>query len=151
LDRESQQRAFKLQASYTCHNALEGEGVVMNVFATAEQHMSWLAARQSIAASNMANSDTPNFKAREIEPFGKELQRAATRLATSHAAHLQVTASDSAGFGSRLQKNEEASLSGNDVVLEKEMRTAGENSRLYSFDIGLLKSFHRMMLASVRS
>jgi flagellar basal-body rod protein FlgB len=123
----------------------------MNVFAIAEQHMSWLAARQSITANNMANSDTPNFKAREIEPFGKELRLAANRLTTSNIAHLQVSREPTAGFGSRLQKNEEASLSGNDVVMEKEMRTAGENARLYSFDIGLLKSFHRMLLTSVKS
>ncbi len=123
----------------------------MNVFAIAQQHMSWLAARQSITANNMANSDTPNFKAREIESFGAELKLAATRLTTSNVAHLQVSNLSPAGFGTQFQKNQEASLSGNDVVMEKEMRTAGENSRLYSFDIGLLKSFHRMLLTSVKS
>jgi flagellar basal-body rod protein FlgB len=123
----------------------------MDVFATAEKHMSWLAARQAVTARNMANSDTPGFKASEIEPFGKELQFAATKMATSHRAHVQAQYQADAGFGSRLQRNEEASLSGNDVVMEKEMRTAGENARLYSFDIGLLKSFHRMLLMSVKS
>lgn len=123
----------------------------MNVFATAVQHMSWLAARQAITANNMANSDTPNFKAQEIEPFGKELRLAATRLATSHAAHMQDSSYPTLGFAKKMQNNEEASLSGNDVLMEKEMRTAGENSRLYSFDIGLLKSFHRMLLTSVKS
>jgi flagellar basal-body rod protein FlgB len=123
----------------------------MDVFATAEKHMSWLAARQAVTARNMANSDTPGFKASEIEPFGKELRSAATKLATSHRAHVQAQYQADAGFGSRLQKNEESSLSGNDVVMEKEMRTAGENARLYSFDIGLLKSFHRMLLMSVKS
>lgn len=123
----------------------------MNVLATAVQHMSWLAARQAITANNMANSDTPNFKAQEIESFGKELQVAATRLATSNAAHLHDLNQPALGFAKRMQNNNEASLSGNDVVLEKEMRTAGENSRLYGFDIGLIKSFHRMLLTSVKS
>lgn len=123
----------------------------MNVFSAAEQHMSWLSARQSITAHNIAHSDTPNFKAQEIEPFGRELQLIATRLVSSNKAHLQTPSQALTDFGNRAQKNEEVSLSGNDVVMEKEMRTAGENSRLFSFDIGLLKTFHRMLLTSVKS
>lgn len=123
----------------------------MNVLATAEKHMSWLAARQAITANNMANSDTPSFRAREIEPFGRELKSAAARLAVSNKYHLQAPNQPASDFGSRLQKNVETTLSGNDVTVEKEMRTAGENARLYSFDIGLIKSFHRMLLTSVKS
>jgi flagellar basal-body rod protein FlgB len=123
----------------------------MNVFATAERHMSWLAARQTVTAHNLANSDTPGFKAKEIEAFGKEIGLAATRVTTTHARHMQPVDQPTSGFGTRFQKNEETSLSGNDVVIEKEMRVTGENARLYSFDIGLLKSFHRMLLMSVKS
>jgi flagellar basal-body rod protein FlgB len=142
---------IKLQASSTRYHDSEGEGVVMNVLATAEKHMSWLAARQAITANNMANSDTPGFRASEIEPFGKELRSAAARLAVSNKHHLQGANQAASEFGIRLQGNPEATLSGNDVIVEKEMRTAGENARLYSFDIGLLKSFHRMLLTSVKS
>jgi flagellar basal-body rod protein FlgB len=123
----------------------------MNVFATAEKHMSWLAARQAVTAQNLAHLDAPGFKARDIEAFGKEFDLAGTRLTTSHARHLQAADQTSSNFGTRLQKNEEASLSGNDVLIEKEMRTAGENARLYSFDIGLMKSFQRMVLMSVKT
>jgi flagellar basal-body rod protein FlgB len=123
----------------------------MNVLVTAERHMSWLAARQAVTANNMANSDTPGFKAAEILPFGRELESAATRLAGSNPSHMQNSSQTAAGFGVRAQRNDETTLSGNDVIMEKEMRTAGENSRLYSFDIGLLKSFHRMLLSSIKS
>jgi flagellar basal-body rod protein FlgB len=122
----------------------------MNIFATAERHMSWLAARQATASTNIANADTPKFKAREIVPFGQELQSVAARMTTSNAAHVQAPNLMSSGFSSRLQNNGEATLSGNDVLIEKEMRTAGENSRLYSFDVGILKSFHQMLLSSVK-
>ena len=123
----------------------------MNVFATAKSHMSWLAARQAITSTNIANSDTPGFKAREITPFGKELRLAEVRLATSNTQHLQAPNTTVAGYGSQLQRNSEVTLSGNDVVIEKEMRSAGENIRKFSFDTGILKSFHRMMLASVKA
>ena len=62
----------------------------MNIFATAESHMSWLTARQAITSANIANADTPGFKAREISPFGKEMQLASTRL-----THKQCAASAS--------------------------------------------------------
>jgi flagellar basal-body rod protein FlgB len=123
----------------------------MNIFATAESHMSWLTARQAITSTNIANADTPGFKARKISPFGKEMQLASTRLATSSSRHLQVPNLTTAGHASQLQNNNEATLSGNDVVMEKEMRVAGENTRLFSFDIGLLRSFHRMLLTSVKA
>jgi flagellar basal-body rod protein FlgB len=122
----------------------------MNVFATAEKHMSWLATRHAITSNNMANVDTPGYRARDAVPFGKEMQYAATRLATSNKVHLQAFNQLPTEVTSRLQNNEEVTLSGNDVVMEREMRTAGENARLYSFDIGLLKSFHRMLLSSVK-
>jgi flagellar basal-body rod protein FlgB len=123
----------------------------MNIFATAESHMSWLTARQAITSNNIANADTPGFKAREISPFGKEMQLASMRLTTSSSRHLQVANLTTAGHTSQLQNNSEATFSGNDVVMEKEMRTAGANTRLFSFDIGLLRSFHRMLLTSVKA
>jgi flagellar basal-body rod protein FlgB len=123
----------------------------MNIFATAESHMSWLTARQAITSTNIANVDTPGFKSREISPFGKELQLASTRLTTSSSRHLQAPNLTTAGHTSQLQNNDEATLSGNDVVMEKEMRAAGESTRLFSFDIGLLRSFHRMLLTSVKA
>jgi flagellar basal-body rod protein FlgB len=122
----------------------------MNVFATAEKHMSWLAARQAIASINMANSDTPGFKARAITAFGQEMKFEATRLFNSNPAHFQSPMQVTAGQSTTAQNNEEVTITGNDVSMEKEMRTIGENSRVYSFDIGLLKSFHRLILASVK-
>jgi flagellar basal-body rod protein FlgB len=122
----------------------------MNILATAEKHMSWLAARQMVASANLANADTPGFKARDISPFGKEMQLSATHLLKTNAAHIQPGSSAASGYDSQLQNNDEMSLSGNDVVMEKEMRTIGDNARLYTFDIGLMKSFQRMLLSSVK-
>jgi flagellar basal-body rod protein FlgB len=122
----------------------------MNVLNTAVKHMSWVAARQAITAGNMANADTSAFKAREIEPFGQTLAIAASRLTASNAAHVQPKSASQGDYGVRFQGNKEVSLSGNDVIMEKEMRTAGENTRLYSIDISLIKTFHRMLLSSVK-
>lgn len=123
----------------------------MNVIAMAESHMSWLSARQAITSTNIANADTPGFKAREISAFDRELRQTSMRLAISNAKHMQVPGTSVAGHISKPQNNSEVTLSGNDVVMEKEMRTAGQNTRLFSFDVGLIKSFHRMLLTSVKA
>jgi flagellar basal-body rod protein FlgB len=122
----------------------------MNVLGVAENHMSWLAARQLVTSSNLANADTPGFKAQAIQGFGKEMDQAARRLAATDEQHLDVSGSRATRFATTMQNNREVNLSGNDVVLEKEMRTIGENARLFSFDLGLMKSFHRMVLTSVK-
>lgn len=122
----------------------------MNVLGVAENHMSWLAARQLVTSSNLANADTPGFKAQVIQGFGKEMDQAARRLSATHASHLDMSGTRATRFATTLQNNSEVNLSGNDVVLEKEMRTIGENARLFSFDLGLMKSFHRMLLTSVK-
>lgn len=122
----------------------------MNIFATAERHMSWLGARQAQASMNIANADTPLFKSRQIVPFAEEMKSASVQMVRNNPAHLGNTRTMQSGFVSQGQDNEEVTLSGNDVVMEKEMRVVGENSRLFAFDIGLLKSFHRMLLASVK-
>lgn len=122
----------------------------MNVFKTAENHMSWLASRQAVAAANLANADTSGFKALSVVAFGQEMDAAATRLQVSHPSHLQPHGKLAGSVSTFQQNNSEVTLSGNDVVIEKEMRVVGENARLFNFDVGLMKSFHRMILTSLK-
>jgi flagellar basal-body rod protein FlgB len=122
----------------------------MNVFATAESHLSWLASRQMVAAANLANADTPGYKALSTSAFGREIEAAASRLQVSHATHLQPRGNVNGNISTFRQNNSEVTLSGNDVVMEKEMRVVGENAKLFNFDVGLMKSFHRMVLASLK-
>jgi flagellar basal-body rod protein FlgB len=122
----------------------------MNVFVTAESHMSWLASRQAVAATNLANADTSGFKALSVTAFGKEMDAAAARLSVSHPSHLQPRGKVTGNVSTFQQNNREVTLSGNDVVIEKEMRVVGENAKLFNFDVGLLKSFHRMVLTSLK-
>jgi flagellar basal-body rod protein FlgB len=122
----------------------------MNIFAAAQSHMSWLGARQIVASENLANSDTPGFKSKEIGAFQLEMLSSPSRLQKTKSAHYQRGQSIIEKYGAEFQNNDEPTLSGNDVVIEKEIRVVGENARLYAFDVGLMKSFQKMVLASVR-
>jgi flagellar basal-body rod protein FlgB len=122
----------------------------MNVFATAERHMSWLASRQMVAASNVAHADTAGYRALSLSPFDADMKAVATTISKTHPGHLPGGSKAYGGWTSERQNNHDISLSGNDVMLEKEMRVIGENARLFNFDVGLLKSFQRMLISSVK-
>ena len=46
----------------------------MSFFQLASQRMSWLGARQAVISENIANADTPNYRAKEISSFDRMVQ-----------------------------------------------------------------------------
>ena len=123
----------------------------MDIFSLASVHSSWGAARQSIIAGNIAHADTPGFKAKDIAPFSAEVKAANLRVATTHAQHIQPSGSAAAGFSSETDTPWEVSHSGNSVTLEQELIKSGAVNRELSLNHAIVKSFHRMMLASLRT
>lgn len=99
----------------------------MSFFQLASQRMQWLGARQQVVSENIANADTPGFKARDVSPFGEMVEGTRLRgVATTHAAHISGVGP--AG-GPRVTPDEEAweqSLDGNSVVLEQQTVMASE-------------------------
>ncbi len=98
--------------------------------------LAWLGQRSAVLAQNVANADTPDYKARDLKPldFKSELNRAqgapksGSALSVSDVRHMQPnTGSGSRGFA---QENEaqpfETTLSGNSVSLEQQMSKLGE-------------------------
>ena len=39
----------------------------MSIFAMAQSKMSWLGQRQTVLAQNIANADTPSYRAKDLE------------------------------------------------------------------------------------
>ena len=112
--------------------------------------MTWLAGRQSVTASNIANADTPGYRAREAAQFSAVLDATPLTLATTSPAHLQVTGGSTPAGNQRVGDSWDSAHSGNNVSIEQELMNAGANSRLMNLDIGLARSFHRMFLTSVK-
>ena len=42
----------------------------LKLFQRMSERMGWLGARQEVLAQNIANADTPGYRARDIEDFG---------------------------------------------------------------------------------
>ena len=54
----------------------------------ASQQAQWLSARQRITAANIANANTPEYKAMDIQPFAEVLDKTQfTMVATNSAAY----------------------------------------------------------------
>lgn len=105
------------------------------------------AERQAMVARNIANSDTPGFKARELEDFASRYRNDAPALRQTRPGHI-------AGTGWRpaaRQTLSETGLSpnGNSVSLENEMVKLAETRREHELSIGIYRSALNMMRSSI--
>lgn len=113
---------------------------INQVFAPHERVMSLAGRRLDLLAANMANADTPNYKARDID-FKAALAAAdsgaGSRLATTRSGHIQGV-----GGGSHpaalYRVPEQPSLDGNTVDAQKESAAIAETATRYQASLSLL-------------
>ena len=116
------------------------------LFDLAFRRAQWLSTRQTTIAENVANANTPGYRARDIEGFEATLDRTELAMMTTDPRHIAFTPSPAhtSAFESKTSK-------GNDVKLETELIKAGEVSRDYALNVSVVKTFHRMWMASVKA
>ena len=115
------------------------------------QKADWLATRQAVVARNIANANTPGFKAQEVKPFADVLNHASLGLAATSPLHLGDESGSVRAAGRKTSEPWAVTASGNSVSLEKELIAAGEVNRGFGLNAGIAKAFHRMLLAGVKS
>ena len=122
----------------------------INFFSIASQQNRWLSVRQSVLAQNIANVNTPGFKALDVQPFEAVLNSTGMEMRKTQEQHLSPTS----GTGSDAETEEAAKWqvvhSGNSVSLEEQMLKAGEVAGNYARNTSVMKTFHRMLLAASR-
>ncbi|MCK1336606.1 flagellar basal-body rod protein FlgB [Bradyrhizobium sp. LB1.3] len=121
------------------------------LFELASSQARYLELRQSTIATNVANANTPGFKARDVEPFNKVLDSTPVRLATTSPSHLQLSAAESDTRATAKKDSWDVVHSGNSVSLEQEMIKGSDVSRDYSMNSAVVRSFHRMLLSSAKT
>ncbi|MCD2172696.1 flagellar basal body rod protein FlgB [Rhizobium sp. C4] len=125
-------------------------------FQLASQQAQWLSVRQSVISTNVANADTPGFKAKDIVPFTEFLDAATSRgsdgvtLASTNPMHFADAAQKTMNIRQVEDKSGKVSASGNNVGLAQEMIKASEARQDYDLNAGLVKSLNKMMLMVVR-
>ena len=105
------------------------------------------AERQKVLAANIANADTPNYKARDFD-FASELSQAmdsgranagALSLSTTSARHIGGASSSSVGVRDLLYRvPEQPSLDGNTVDMNRERVRFADNTVRYQAALSLL-------------
>jgi flagellar basal-body rod protein FlgB len=120
--------------------------------------------RQELLAANIANSDTPNYKARDID-FAKALKGALANntqtagpngtVSTSSPMHLTPDGSKAGSvgdFGEVLYRSSiQGSVDGNTVDGDVERNAFTDNAIRYEASLTMLKSDIRDMLTAIQS
>jgi len=120
------------------------------LFAVAAQNAEWLSARQKLVATNVANANTPGYRATDLKPFINILERSGESLATTHPAHMMLDGNDRLQTRVMEPEPSDVTLSGNSVNLEREMTKLGEVNRSYSLNTNIQRTFHQMLMATLK-
>ena len=102
------------------------------------------AARQEVLATNIANADTPNYKARDID-FAAQLKRLQSgegsfSMNQTHAGHLTPRGVSAAGAIAKYRDAVQPSIDGNTVDMNVEMARFTNNAIRYQADLGFMQS-----------
>lgn len=123
----------------------------VNLFELASQQARWTTVRQQAVANNVANSNTVGYRPVEVEPFREVLNKDnAGGLIATHPNHIR-TADESGGFRTKLVESDPLSGETPKVSVEQQLIEAGDVRRTYELNTAIVKSFHRMILMTVRS
>ena len=121
------------------------------IFSVLQSHVDWLSQRHAVSALNVANSDTPGFRALKISDFNTAMESAdPVALARTSSQHLSASGTQVQDSQISYQNNSDISHSGNDVKIEKEMATIGDTTRRLTFDANIERMFHRMYISSLK-
>lgn len=110
--------------------------------------------RQQVLASNIANADTPNYKARDID-FAKELQRAQgvqagnLNLSATSSRHMQVSGG-MLDVQALYRAAVQPSIDGNTVDLDVERAQFADNAIHYQFVLDRLSGKMKTLLSAIR-
>ena len=123
----------------------------MQIFNIVSRHNNWLAVRQTAVAGNIANANTPGFRAQDVQPFEMAVEQARLAMAATQPGHLSSGPPRCARHGSAPREPVGGHATpGNNVSLEQELLKAGEVNRAFRLNTSVAKAFHRMILTSAR-
>ena len=112
-----------------------------NIFGIHEQALTLHGQRLGVLAANLANADTPGYKARDID-FGAVLSHTQGEmglpLQVTHAAHITFSDGESMGGELKYRNPYQASLDGNTVEMPVEQAAFSENNVRYQASLNFI-------------
>lgn len=123
----------------------------ISLFQTIGHKMDYSGVRHTLLAQNVANADTPGFRAHDLKPFSEALRtvKPAGMMAT-HGQHMVANLGNTTFREDNRVEGWEVEPSGNEVGLEEQMIQAADNARDYQLSTNLMRK-HVEMLKAVLS
>ena len=124
------------------------------LFSMAKRSLNWLARRQDVLAENIANANTPNYKARDVTPLDFESTVKTTltpevRAATTNPMHVSPAIEPAAYEVAADRRPEESKPNGNSVLLEEQMKKVGEVKGNYEMTLNLMQKNIKMLQIAI--
>ena len=119
------------------------------VFRMTTGKMGWLAERQRVLSQNIANSDTPEYRPRDLQKvdFRQNVRGLdSMRLRKTHVNHVSLGVEEQKFKFESLRDPYETAPSGNAVVLEEQMVKVAQTSGDYE----LMTSLYRKLAAMLK-
>ncbi len=111
----------------------------IGLFHLAEQRLAWTDRRQAMLAQNIANANTPGYRARDVPPFAANLGAAA--MAMTSPGHL----AGNAASGLANVRPQQISPNGNGVSIEDQLSKVADTTGMQELTVNLHRRYAAMM------
>jgi flagellar basal-body rod protein FlgB len=105
--------------------------------------------RHRVLTSNVANADTPNYKAKDIN-FKEFVEGAEIEMKTTAPQHIRIASGTAGASGTMTTEKSGAWGDSNNVELDMEIAKMTENGLLHDAGVKLLSSKMRMYRNALR-
>jgi len=123
----------------------------LQLFALASRRNEWLTARQATISTNIANANSPGYRAVDVQPFSDILEKMDVAVATTKPGHMSTGSFATQASTARASSGADVTVSGNSVNIEDEMVKAGAVNRDFALNTNIVKAFHKMLLTSMKA
>ncbi len=118
------------------------------LFALADRRLAWVDARQTVLAENIANADTPRWRAQDLQPFAASLHQAGVALAQTDPGHLAPATGPGSVFGAGAAVSEQ-SPDGNSVAIDKELVKVADTDAVQELVVNLDKKYLGLLRTAI--
>lgn len=117
------------------------------LFRLADRKLAWIDRREQVLAQNIANADTPGWRAHDLKPFTALLATPPVRLAAAEGASLAPPAL--AGAQNVVTDQTEVAPDGNGVVLDRELMKVADTDTAQRLTLQMMQTYLGMFRTAI--
>ncbi|MDD3182715.1 MAG: flagellar basal body rod protein FlgB [Alphaproteobacteria bacterium] len=125
------------------------EGGILSLM---KDKLAYLGQRQAVLAQNVANANTPGYKAKALSPFtsfAQEMQAVSNGMQVTNDKHIVPASMSGVNATTKKMRSFEVTPTGNSVDLEQQMSEVTATNIEYQADTSILHKFMSMMRLAV--